>query len=307
MNNELKIGVVIVSYNRYSLLERLLRSISMQQSDYRVEIVIVDNASDLQTRTFIEQLPDDIIKIFNSKNLGWAAAVNIGIKQHLKINCNYFIICNDDIWFENSHLFDIIISRLQQNNYQHIGIAGAEIVSQYGNKYYYTYGRDVFSDVFSQKIGFNSAKFYFKNMDNRLIYADFTDGCFFVVKEEVIKKIGFLDEDFFMYYEETDFCCRAWMKGIACAIFGDLSINHNPDINYVDNTFTLYWKSRNFILFLKKNKFWIFQIFWRILYYQLVKTVKIITRKKRYKGNIFYLWFALWKGTFNGLVKKVNK
>lgn len=307
MINDVKLGVIIISYNRGNALQRLINCLSLQNCSFTYQVAIVDNASDELTKNIIKQLPENVTKIFNTKNLGWATAVNQGLKFHKKNNCDYFLICNDDIWFDNNNLFQYIINNLQIEQNQHIGIAGVEIISQYGKQKFHIYGRDIFGEYFSQKIGFNIAKSFFQNQDNKLKYCDFTDGCFLIIKSEVNEKIGFMDENFFMYWEEADFCLRAWNKGFACAIFPDLSIYHSPEINFIDNSFTLYWKSRNFIIFLKKNKFWQFSTFWRSIYYQLVKTIKIITKKKNYKGNIIALWYFLWKGTIRGIMKKVKR
>lgn len=139
------------------------------------------------------------VRIFpQRKNLGFAKAVNLGIK---KAKGKYLLITNNDVVFQKNYL-SRLVEYLEKN-------PGVGIV---GGKVYYKKPKN--------KIIFPGAKFDFytgllrtnKN-PNKISETDWVPGCNMLVKKEVFQKIGGFDEGFFFYFEDLDLCLRAKRAG----------------------------------------------------------------------------------------------
>jgi len=142
-------------------------------------------------------------------NRGYAGAINKGIKLSKKYNPDVYVIANDDIslknincdeLFEASEYFDIWGFSLKQFKEMR-------------------YGGEI--DKFRLSGGLIS-----KKPNKRFVPVDFVSGSLMFIKKDVIKKIGLLDESYFLYYEEVDYCTRAKQQGFKIGIDSKLVYEH---------------------------------------------------------------------------------
>lgn len=198
--DSLKIGFVFVLYQTPKKeIERLKKEIeSLRLKNY--QIYFIDNSIN---------------------NRGYAAAINEGLKKGLKDGVDIFIITNTDISFK----------KLKNKNFleglNHFDILG--LAMQQGGKIYYG-GR---IDQWRLSGGLIEDK-----PKKRFFAVDFVSGSLMIVKREVIEKIGYFDEKYFMYYEDVDYCFRAKKAGFHVGIDSQLSYDHfeisknNPKKDY---------------------------------------------------------------------------
>jgi len=142
-------------------------------------------------------------------NSGYAGAVNEGIKKGLKDGVDVFIIANTDISFANLKNIDFLEGL---NHFDILGLA----MKQDGKIYY---GGTI--DQWRLSGGLNENK-----PKKRFFAVDFVSGSLMIVKREVIEKIGYFDERYFMYYEDVDYCFRAKKAGFDVGIDSQLSYDH---------------------------------------------------------------------------------
>jgi len=206
MINQPKISIIIVNYNGQSFLADCLESVF--RSDYpNFEVILVDNCSNDESINIVKNKFNDIKIIINKKNLGFAKANNIGIKQ--ADGEAYLLLNNDTI------IHPELITKLSSELFssKNIGIVGPKIYFLEKNKdlenqkiIWFAGGKIDWEKAVSWHIGKDQD-------DNKYIdqkkEVDFITGCALMIKKEVVHKIGLLEEKFFAYYEDADWCERA--------------------------------------------------------------------------------------------------
>ena len=189
-------------------------------------------------RNEIKALKFNNYKIYfidNSENgHGFGQGVNEGIKKSLNDGCELFVIANPDIslgsHFTGEHL-------LKAGEYFDIwGFAMKQ-----AKKIYYG------GELDKRRM---SGGLIDKKPLKRFFSVDFVSGSFMFIKKEVINKINYFDEDYFMYYEEVDFCQRAKRAGFKVGI--DSSIIYDHFENSKDNPAKEYYLFKNRLKFLLK-------------------------------------------------------
>lgn len=148
--------------------------------------------------------------IDNTKNnIGYAGGVNLGIKKALQDKCDYIVVANPDISFKSfttKNLFQ------PKNNFDIWGFAMKQ-----NNKVYY--GGEI--DPWNASGGLLQLKPKF-----RFQFCDFISGSLMIFKSEILDKVGYFNEDYFMYYEDVDFCFRARKLGLKIGIDSEIVYEH---------------------------------------------------------------------------------
>jgi GT2 family glycosyltransferase len=186
------------------------------------EIIVVDNHSQDGSIEMLEKDFKYIKLIKNKENFGFAKAVNQGI---ITAKGDYVLLVNSDMIVPEEAIEEMLaISEKHQ-----IGILGPKLVypnnKLQGSVGYFPSGvTEFFTKTRLYKI-FNYGR-YIKPKFQRLTEVDWVSGGFMLIKKEVIDKIRFFDEKFFMYVEDVDFCYRAKKAGFKVAFTPAVSIIH---------------------------------------------------------------------------------
>ena len=204
-----KIGVVTVTYNSDKVLQPFLSDL-FSQSFHNFNLYVIDNASEDKTLKILDDLNDNRVnQIRNHSNIGVAAANNIGIKKALEDKCSHILILNNDIEFPNSLFKDMLVSIKKENcsimtpkimyhsNKDIIWYAGGGFKKSNGYLPYHT--------------GFNEN---IKNNNYQSLYVDYASTCCLLIKKDVFETIGYMDEKYFVYFDDTDFLFRVKKEGV---------------------------------------------------------------------------------------------
>ncbi|MFH1610428.1 MAG: glycosyltransferase family 2 protein [Patescibacteria group bacterium] len=209
MNYQPKISIIIVNYNGQDFLSDCLESVL--KSNYpNFEVIFVDNNSNDDSINIVNKFSEvKIIK--NNKNLGFARANNIGIKQ--ASGDAYFLLNNDTII--NPELVTVLSKELFSS--EQIGIVGPKIYFLKQNEkpenqktIWFAGGKINWKTAKSWHIGKDKDDSDYKDQKKEV---DFITGCALMIKKEVVSKIGLLEKKFFAYYEDADWCQRAKKAG----------------------------------------------------------------------------------------------
>lgn len=194
----MKVSIIIPNYNGGQYLLDCLRSIYVQDpKPYSLEIILVDNASKDNSQTRAKKEFPKIKLIQFQKNKGFAKAVNAGIK---KAKGNFIFILNNDTLLEKNCLQGLIKTFEKDKK---IGVVGGKINNPQGKL-------DLPGFKLNPYLGF---MIYDSKGKNQAKEIDWVSGSAMMVQKEVLQKIGLLDEKFFFYFEDTDFCLRAKRAG----------------------------------------------------------------------------------------------
>lgn len=206
MSSKPLISIIIVNYNGLKWLKNCLRSL-YSQSYKNFEIIFVDNNSTDNSVSSVKKLFPKVKVIETDKNLGFAGGNNEGFK-HAK--GEYMLLLNNDTYVEQNFL-ELFLKAYDE--IPNLGIAQSKLELT-NNRGLDTCGGLWTDTSFLYYIGnFKDPKLETYNK----AFPVFTcKGASVLIKKEVIEKIGLFDEDFWNYYEETDFCHRAWLAGYEC-------------------------------------------------------------------------------------------
>ena len=213
------ISIVIVNYNAVKYLKDSVKSIidsDILLSD--IEIIVIDNASSdssvLQLEKFIALDKSDVsIKIIkNENNLGFSKSVNIGIKES---NAKYVCILNPDTYIESNCLGGL---RDYMDNNLDVDAVTPKILNSDGslqksckraapgilNSMYKIIGLD---RIFPNNKYFGNFHLLYLDEDE-IEQIEVISGAFMFLRNSIIDKVGYFDERFYMYCEDTDYCIR---------------------------------------------------------------------------------------------------
>ena len=210
------ISIVILSWNDRQHLVECLESLSPCTKSRTVEIIVVDNASTDGSPEIVEATFPKVRLIRNRENLGFARGNNLGIKaSHGKYVC----LLNSDIKVRNGCI-DTLADYLDQN--LDIGMIGPRILNDdmthqsscrsFPNLWNNFCSATGMASAFKEsKLFSGEHMFYFKG--DRTLDVDVLVGCFWMVRRVAINQFGLLDEGFFMYAEDVDWCKRCREAG----------------------------------------------------------------------------------------------
>lgn len=195
--------IIIVSLNTSGLLSQCLSSIYETGSRYAFEVIVVDNGSTDDTVTLIEQQFPQVMLIKNDRNLGFARANNQGLAVG---RARYFMLLNSDTIVLPGAM-DTLIQVADQN--PNVGMIGPKLLNMDGSLQK-SWAR--FPSILSELVGQNFRnRTPVPNLPNTF-EVDWIMGACMVVRSEVLEDVGIMDEDYFFYSEETDWCFRMKKK-----------------------------------------------------------------------------------------------
>ena len=224
------LSIIIVSYNNKKLLKHTIDSIYRTQQNINFEIVVVDNNSTDGSVDLIKQKYKQVKLIENNNNLGFSKANNKGINQS---KGKYILLLNSDTVVTNN-CFEKCVKYMDEH--PGIGALGCKVVLPDGKldpackrsfptpevSFYRMMG---LSKLFPKSRRFGKYNLTYLD-ENEIHDVDCLVGAFMMVRREVIDEVGLLDENFFMYGEDIDWCYRIKKAGWKIVYYPEAQIIH---------------------------------------------------------------------------------
>jgi GT2 family glycosyltransferase len=280
INNTTEFSLLLVTYNRHLKLKKILECIhSYQWPCY--EIVIVDNNSTDDTSAFLKSLenPNKITVLNPTKNLGHGAALAFGFSYLLsKAKIPPYILLLEDDSIPSQNLYNQLHIGIHQSGVDLLGVEGYKV-----------------------KIGIRSK---LTPAANEIAAADFCllDGA--LIKTSILQKTGLPETDWFMMFDDFEFCYRIRKAGFKIGVLKNDShqiLHLGGGERFTKATLWRgYYQSRNHTFFLKKHfTLWNF-------------TDYLIIQFKRITGSLlapdrFYRTYLRLKGILHGLISKKGR
>lgn len=264
------LSIIIVNYNVKQFLRHLINSIAEATKNITAEIIIVDNASDDGSIEMLQKEYPKVTLIANKKNQGFSKANNQGMAI---ATGKYFLLLNPDTLVKEN-TFDIIIQYME--THPEIGMAGPKTLNPDGTlqlacRRGFPGPWASFCKVTGLSAIFPKSKLFAKyNLtyldENVTCEVDAISGSFMLFRREVYQKIGGLDEQFFMYGEDLDWCYRVQQAGYKVYYIHDAQLIHykgeSTKRSNIDETRVFYEAMR---LFVRKHfsAYWLVEFFLR--------------------------------------------
>ncbi len=289
-----RIGLITVLYNTPSVLDDFFYSLSVQ--DYEnYHLYIIDNSSESESLLLSESLIEkyDIkATIINNhgNNIGVAAGNNQGIKKAFEDECDYILLLNNDLIFNDINILTTLVNTALEGH----EIVSPLIINHPEGKVWYAGG------VFNEYKGLAPHLDVGKNIEDLVNIKDeytYAPTCFLLLNKNVFDKIGLMDELYFAYYDDTDFLYRAYKAGFCVRLERNAIVSHKVSVSTGGSLsfFSVYYLTRNRIIFINKN-FNRFNKYISLIYTFITSAIKIIRINNKLRSAIF-------KGVLDGFKK----
>jgi len=245
----MRTAIVIIAWNSGRVLHDCVASIRRHVPAGERDIVIVDNASADTSYLSVYQDSPDVRVILSPENLGYARAANLGLKQS---DAEYCLILNPDILFQNNP-FPRLASALDKDSL--LGAVGPLLRDVHGvpqiKGYYRKFPNPlnlVLNDtVFSRltwvrRLGEELSHARIARTGTQ--YVDQIPGAFLFFKRDSFQPGHWMNEAYFIWMEDVDFCRQLWKAGRRVAVVADESVTHLGGISF--QLRTDLWKRRAF-------------------------------------------------------------
>ena len=293
--------ISIVSFNTREILRQCLGSIFRHVEGVEFEVIVVDNNSTDGSVEMIRRDFPSVILIRNDKNIGFGKAHNLAFKRS---NGRYFLILNSDtyvypetinqmVWFMDSHS-EVGVGGFKTYVDKEKTIVGGDhvIPTIFNSVVLFTEIGKIFPDSsVCRRFWHKNYKFWL-NSDNPKI-VEGVDGSAIFIRRELFQALEGFDENFFLFFEESDLFRRVRKCGYLIALVPDLEIFHyvhgsqraNPDQSQKINT--VFFQSMQH--YYKKHYGWLGLIFCRLLLCSAKTLLKLYSKyfNIEQKENLF--------------------
>ena len=217
--------ISLLNFNgKKNTLECLESLKNVKRDNFKLTIVVVDNASTDASPSVISNLKSQISNlkfIKNANNLGFAGGNNVAIKYALENGANYVLILNNDTYVDKNFLEELLKASEKDEK---IGILVPKIYfapgfefhkdryrkNELGKVFWYAGGKMDWANVIGHHRGVDEVD---RGQFDKTEETELATGCCMLIKREVIDRVGMFDDKYFLYYEDADLCVRAKKNG----------------------------------------------------------------------------------------------
>lgn len=218
------LSIIIVSFNTKKLTTDCLKSIEKEGSKIKIEVLVVDNNSSDGSKEALRDFKTDkfkFIAIFNESNDGYAKANNQGIKL---AKGKYILLLNSDTLVHKNSLGELVNFAERTSD---AGVVGAKLLNIDGSLQSSCYNfptiKNAILEYFLGKKGLFD-KFAPKGKSPTTV--DALVGAAFLITPKAKRKVGILDERYWAYFEDIDYCRQTWRNGLKVYYLPSSVITH---------------------------------------------------------------------------------
>ena len=214
-----KVAIVIVNWNGKDDTVVCLSSIKkMKKSNVDLSVIVVDNGSTNDSVPVIRKTHPWVRIVETGKNLGFTGGNNVGIKDALTHGADFVWLLNNDTIVHPNALSVLDAFK------EHVGVVGSKIYfapgyeyhkdryskKEQGKVFWYTGGIVDWDNMYASHRGVDEVD---EGQYDRIEETQFITGCSMVMSREILESIGLLDDKYYLYFEDLDFCLRAIRAG----------------------------------------------------------------------------------------------
>lgn len=214
--NSARVSIITVNYNKPHFIRHLLKGLEAARPALDFEYFVVDNASSDGSVTMIAEQFSWVKLIRSDKNLGFGGGNNLALRQ---AQGEYIFLCNPDLTLFPGELEKWVKA---MDEHPDVGISSPRVLNPDGTDQISCYRfptlfTPLLRRTFLGQLPYAReavAGYTMSDMDReRAQDVDWVFGAAVLIRRDLLAKIGFFDERFFMYFEDADLCRRAWEAG----------------------------------------------------------------------------------------------
>lgn len=241
---KIEVSIITINYNGLEDTCALIETIPFNEN---MEVIVVDNASKQDEASFIQKQYPQVKVIRSKNNLGFAGGNNLGINT---AKGKYLFLINNDTIFKDFNI-QALFDRLESS--PNIGIVCPKIRFIWGTNPIQFAGYTPLSKITvrNQAIGYGEED---KGQYNTAHPTPYAHGAAMLILRDAIDKVGFMPEDFFLYYEELDWSMMFTRAGYEIWYDPACTIYHKESQSTGQNSpIRTYYMTRNRLLLVKRN------------------------------------------------------
>jgi len=257
MTNEMnkpfpKVAIILLNYNNYRDTFNCLDSLKeLTYSNY--ETIVVDNNSSNDSLHYLRQRIDKNLTVIDSgRNGGFAFGNNIGIQKALEDNADYIMLLNNDTLVTPDFL-EKLLSCFYDSGVENVGVATCRIMyNDARDKVWYAGGTIDWENLRATHNSIGTKQYKSDGVE----VVGFASGCCMLISAECIQKAGILPEEYFMYYEDLDYCVKVHEAGYQIKYNPEAVIYHcvSSSGGGENSPFVIEWSNRARRIFYNKYK-----------------------------------------------------
>jgi hypothetical protein len=286
METDPRISIILLNWNGYKDTVECVAS--LHKLTYKnFNIIIADNGSKGEDLKLLRQSYQNtnIIILDNKKNYGFAEGNNIAIRYALNNGADFCLLLNNDTVVREDLLEKMLIG--YKKGYQ---VIGGKI------NYYYQKNKIWFGGGMINKYLGIPLDAKEKNIEQEV---DFVSGCMMLVHKDVFNKIGFLNKEYFAYWEDIEFCFRAKKNNYKVYYVPDTVCYHKVSASAKKGNLQTYYEVRNRFRFLDSHFFLPYILSAYLFYFFISLPIHIIKNVFSLKfSNIYYEFRAIFRSNF---------
>lgn len=240
-----KVGIILVNYKDYAerFLDECRDSLRIQSypSD-RYRVYIVDNSSTEKSADYINKRYPDATLIKRDDG-NYSAANNAGIKRAVEDGCTHFVVANMDTKFDKDWLKELVIA---VNSDKNIGMVQSKILLYPKNKEEWRRSKINSLGNIINFLGFGFTSNYGqfnKDIVGLPEIKGYASGCSFIIRKDVLDKIGYYDEEYYMYHDDVEMGWRAKLAGYKIVLAPKSIVYHKYEFSR--SISMVYYMERN--------------------------------------------------------------
>lgn len=243
-----RIGVVVVNWNRKADTLRCIASVLASDYDNR-EVVLVDNASTDGSVQAIREAYPSLPLLTNPTNAGFTGGNNAGIRCALDRGADHVFLLNNDAIVEQAAL-GVLAAAAEAH--PRSGFLGAKVCALEDRRLVLSAGGMLQDGWKPHHTGMGERD---GGQFDGIAEVDYVSGCALLASRRAVETVGALDEDFYLYYEDVEWCYRARQAGFQILVVPQARVFH-PDTRFrdQDSPVVTYYAVRNSLLFVRKHR-----------------------------------------------------
>ncbi len=284
----MKLSIVIVNYNVKYYLEQCLHSVARAATDIKHEILVIDNASEDGSMEYLKPRFPHVTWIESKENGGFSHANNIGFKQ---ASGQYILMLNPDTIVTREALEGCVKF---MDEHPEAGAAGVKMINKNG-----TFAMESRRGVVKPWVAFCKATglcrrypksrlfghYYMSYLDTEEINPiEMISGAYMFLRRETLNRVGTLDEQFFMYWEDSDLSYRILKSGEKNYYLPYTIFHYKGESSVKSRLRYRYWLYSSLAIFFKKH----FLLYHILFYIPIQIAVAVLKFRIHHANPILY-------------------
>ena len=299
MHQSQRVSIIIVARDTVEKTERCLASV--RESTYpNFRIIVVDNGSKPTLTSIFSSSFPDVEFIQNPDNLGFAVGCNQGLKYARAQGDELFFILNNDAYVAADALSNMVSAF---DNRPELGIVTAKIYYTHTPERIWTVGERISNWTYDVISRYSNTRDIGQWEDFH--YIDYAPFCGILMNRAVLESVGFLDESFFAYYEDMDYCVRTRKAEFKLGMEPRAHIYHDvaSTSGGMDSPAYRYWMGQSTGRYFRKHCMGFrMVIVFPLKCYSLIRNTIELSRSGNWKAIAAY-----WHGWILGWTKRTAK